>query len=620
MPTFSRAILCVLPVMNATSFMTISPAATAEDSLQPVVVTATRTARTADETLASVSVITRQDIERLQVQSLQDLLRNEVGFSVTNNGGAGKNTSVFIRGTESDHVLVLIDGIKMGSATSGTAAFQHLNIDQIDRIEIVRGSRSSLYGSEAIGGVIQIFTRKGSKTTTPNFSISAGRYNTKKVTAGVSGSGKRSWYNVGFSGYNTSGFNSCSGKPSPDGAGCFTDEPDKDSYRTQSASIRTGYRFDSNLVTDFTFTRSQGSVEFDGGFQNEADFAQQVLGGSVKYSPTDNWHTTLAIGRSKDESDNFKDGTYNSTFDTTRDSISLQNDVSFNEDHLLTLGLDYLDDKVSTSAYTPPSSSRSNKGIFAQYQGTFQANDIILAVRNDDNQTSGSHTTGSLSWGYRINPALKLVASYANAFKTPTFNELYFPFFGNENLRPESSKTGEAGIKGHSSWGRWDIMLFQTKVDNQIVYDAATLAAANINSASMRGIETRLKTQVAKWDVDANLTLLDTENKSPDGNQGNELPRRVKQSLNINMDRRYGKLNAGLSVHARGSSYDDIANTRKIKAYTTVDVRTSYQFAKDWLIQARIDNIFNKEYETASFYNQAKGDFWLTLRYQPKNP
>ncbi|NOY67146.1 MAG: TonB-dependent receptor plug domain-containing protein, partial [Gammaproteobacteria bacterium] len=171
----------------------------AENTLEPVIVTATRTARTADETLASVSVITRKDIEKLQAQSLQDLLRNEVGFSVVNNGGAGKNTSTFIRGAESDHVLVLIDGIKVGSATTGTTAFQHLDIDQIERIEIVRGPRSSLYGSEAIGGVIQIFTRKGGKKTTPTFSTSVGKYNTKKVNVGVSGGGKRAWYNFSFS-------------------------------------------------------------------------------------------------------------------------------------------------------------------------------------------------------------------------------------------------------------------------------------------------------------------------------------------------------------------------------------------------------------------------------------
>ena len=620
MPSFTKAVIVILPAIHAISFIAIPASAATEESLEPVIVTATRTARTADETLASVSVITRKDIERLQAQSLQDLLRNEAGFSVTNNGGAGKNSSVFIRGTESDHVLVLIDGIKVGSASTGSTAFQNLNIDQIERIEIVRGPRSSLYGSEAIGGVIQIFTRKGSKKTTPDFSISAGKYNTKKVSVGVSGGGNRSWYNIGFSGFNTTGFNSCTGKPFPVGAGCFTIEPDKDSYRSQSGSLRTGYRFDNNLVADFTFTRTQGSVEFDGDFQNEGDIVQQVAGGSLKYSPTDNWHTTLAVGRSNDESDNFKDGLYSSTFDTERDSVSFQNDISLSQEQLLTLGLDYIKDKISSSAYAAP--SRNNKSIFAQYQAKYASNDFILAVRGDDNQQFDTHTTGSLSWGYQFNPKLKLTASYANAFKAPSFNELYFPFFGNINLKPESSRTVEAGIKGHSSWGRWDIMLYQTKVDDQIVYDAdpAIAAAANINSALMRGIETRLQTRLAKWDINANLTLLDTENRSSDSNQGNELPRRIKQSLNINLDRDYGKLSTGLSLRTRSSTYDDIANTRKIKGYTTVDVRTAYQFARDWLIQARIENIFNKDYETASFYNQPKGDFWLTLRYQPKNP
>jgi len=613
----TKTINYLLPALSAASIATTPVSALAEETLKPVVVTATRTARSADETLASVSVITRKDIERLQAHSLQDLLRNEVGFSVTNNGGAGKRTSAFIRGTESDHVLVLIDGIKVGSATSGDTAYQNLNIDQIERIEIVRGPRSSLYGAGAIGGVIQIFTRKGGKATTPSFSTSAGKYNSKKVNVGVSGGGKSAWYNIGFSGFSTTGFNSCSGSLS---AGCFTVEPDKDGYREQAGSLRAGYRFQNGVETDFTLTRTEGSTEFDGNFQNEGDSVQQIIGGSLKFSPTANWYSTLTIGRSSDESDNFKDGIYSSTFDTERDSISWQNDITLYNDQLLTLGVDYIEDNIFAVTFAAfPVTSRDNTGIFAQYQSQYGTNDFIMAVRQDDNEQFGKHTTGSLSWGYAINNKLRLIASYGTAYKAPSFNELYFPFYGIPTLQPESSRTFEAGIKGKSTWGLWDITAYKTEIDDLIVYDASIFGPANISSASIVGLETRLKTRIAKWDINGNLTLLDTTDKSPGVNNGNKLARRVKTALNINLDRDYGKMSTGLSAHVRSSAYDDTGNTRKIKGYTTVDVRAAYQFAKNWLIQARIDNVFDKNYETASFYNQPKGDFWLTLRYQPEN-
>jgi vitamin B12 transporter len=155
----------------------------AAEPLPDVVVTATRTAQSADATLASVTVITREDIERRQAQSLADVLRGTAGLTFSNSGGAGKATAVYLRGSNADHVLVLVDGIKVGSATTGTASFQDIPVAQIERIEIVRGPRASLYGSEAIGGVIQIFTRRGGGAPTPSFAAKAGSYGTYAMTA-----------------------------------------------------------------------------------------------------------------------------------------------------------------------------------------------------------------------------------------------------------------------------------------------------------------------------------------------------------------------------------------------------------------------------------------------------
>lgn len=582
----------------------------------PIIVTATRTAQTADETLAAVTVITRQDIERQQATSVVDLLRGTPGLGLSNNGGLGKATSVFLRGTESDHVLVLIDGVKVGSATLGTTAFQDIPVDQIERIEIVRGPRSSLYGSEAIGGLIQIFTRKGGGPLKPYLSLGGGSYQTYNASAGVSGGGERGWFNVSASGITTEGFNACNGKPSPGGAGCFTYEPDKDGYRNVSGSVRAGYRFDGGAEADVRWLRAQGKNEYDGGFVNESQTEQEIYGGRVRFAPATPWHVTLAAGRGRDDSDNYKDGVFKSRFNTLRDTVSLQNDVSIGSRQLLTVGADYQNDRIdSTTAY--PITSRDNTGLFAQHQANLGAHDLQASLRRDDNEQFGDHDTGGLAWGYRASAALRLVASYGTAYKAPTFNELYFPGFGNPALQPEASRSTEIGARGAAAGMRWTLTAFQTDVDNLIAYDASINAAANVDQARIRGAEATLGTRLGGWDMNTALTLLDPENRTEGANNGKVLPRRAEQALRLEADRVFGAYRFGATVRAEGRRYDDLANTRELAGYGTADLRGEYLFAKDWRVQARIENLFDTNYQTVAFYNQPGRSFFVTLRYQP---
>jgi vitamin B12 transporter len=599
----------------ATLLLGSTPSVFADDTVEPIIVTATRTAQTADETLAAVTVITRRDIERSQAQSVQDLLRGEPGVSISNNGGPGKATSVFLRGTESDHVLVLIDGVKVGSATLGTTAFQDIPVEQIERIEIVRGPRSSLYGSEAIGGVIQIFTRQGGGAPKPYLNLGGGSYQTYNASAGVSGGGERGWFNVSTSGITTEGFNACNGKPSPNGAGCFVIEPDKDGYRNAAGSARAGYRFANGAEVDVHALRAEGKNRYDGSFVNESESVQQVMGGRVRFAPLAPWHMTLAAGQSRDDSDNFKDGVFKSRFNTTRDSATLQNDVTLGQAHLVTVGLDHQNDKIdSSTAYAV--TSRDNKGLFAQYQGAFGPQNVQLAVRGDDNEQFGERTTGGLAWGYNLNGGLRLTASYGTAFKAPTFNELYFPGFGNPNIRPEESKSYEVGLRGKHVWGGWSLSAYQTDVNDLIAYDASLGAPTNIDEARIRGIEAALSARLRDWQWRSALTLLDPENRASGANYGKVLPRRAEQALRLDLDRVLGRFRIGGTLLAEGRRYDDLANTRELGGYATVDLRAEYAFAKVWRLQARIENLFDKDYETAAFFNQPGRSFYLTLRYQ----
>ena len=587
----------------------------AATSADPVVVTATRTAQTVDETLASVTVITRQDIERQQATSVPDVLRGVPGVGIANNGGPGKVTSVFLRGTDSDHVLVMIDGIKVGSATTGTAAFEHIPIEQIERIEVVRGPRSSLYGSEAIGGVIQIFTRRGGGGLTPFANIGAGTYSTTNAAAGVTGGGDNGWFNLSANRLDTDGFNACRGDPLL--GGCFTNEPDKDGYRNSSVAARAGYRFGARLEVDVSALQAKGEDEFDGGFQNRLRSTQQVLGSRVRFSPSAPWNITLAAGRSRDELDVFNDDSFTGKFNTKRDTLSLQNDVSIGANQIVTAGVDYQDDRVdSTTAYTE--NARDNTGVYAQYQGGFGAHDVQASVRHDNNEQFGNEITGSTAWGYALGNGLRLTASYGTAFKAPNFNDLYFPGFSNPDLEPEQSRSAEIGVRRGGEAHHWAVNLYQTEIDDLIAFDAATFTPVNVSEARIRGLETIVGTRVQGWKANATLTLLDPENRSEDANRGNVLPRRAEQSLRFDLDRELGKYTIGTTLFAEGRRFDDLANTRRLGGYTIVDLRGEYAFAKDWRLQARIENLFDKDYETAEFFNQPGRGYYITLRYRPQ--
>lgn len=585
---------------------------------EPIVVTATRTAQTADATLAAVTVITRQEIERLQARSIQDLFRGLPGINIANSGGPGKHTAVFMRGTESDHIQVLIDGIRVGSATSGTTLFENIPIEQVERIEIVRGPRSSLYGTEAIGGVIQIFTREGERKGKPSLSLGGGSYATLNGSANLSMGNAQGWLNLGVSGIGTGGFNACRGSPV---SGCFNPDPDKDKdgYRNISGSARAGYRFASGLEIAANFLHAAGKSEFDGSPSfalNKSLITQQVFGGSASFSPLDAWRMKLTAGRSRENLDSFEDKILQTHFNTQRDTVMLQNDLALFANQLTTLGGDYQYDHVdSTTRFAV--SSRYNWGVFAQHQATIARYNLQASLRLDNNQQFGRHVTGGIAWGYALTDSTRLLASFGSAFKAPTFNELYFPSFSNAELRPEESRSFELGAKGNTGWGNWSLNLYETHIDDLISFDLNSNSIANVDKALIRGVEGALTTLIKGWHVNMNLTLLDPVDKSAGFNRGNILARRARQSFRIDTFRTYGEYGLGVLLLAEGRRYDDPGNTRELDGYVKVDLRAEYQINTHWRLQGRIENIFDKQYETAAFFNQPGRNFFATLRYQP---
>ncbi|MFT4249339.1 MAG: TonB-dependent vitamin B12 receptor [Pseudomonas sp.] len=604
----------------------VAPAAVAADAdadLDQVVVTATRTAQTQDQTLAPVEVIDRAEIERRQATSLQELLRGELGVTIANNGGPGKATSLFLRGTESDHTLVLVDGVRIGSATSGSASLQDIPLEQVERIEIVRGPFSSLYGSEAIGGVIQIFTRRPQGTFVPNFSVAVGSDGLRRYSAGVGGRSQGDlgeyggWYSVEAAHDQSEGINAYLKTTNK------AYDADRDGYRNDSLSVQGGWRFNREWDVDAQALRAQSRNEYDGSSSggNLAKGVQQVVGGRVRYAPSEALKFTASVGASQDLSDAYYKGSYLSTFDTRRTLGSLQADLAAGPG-LLSLGLDWQRDHIASSA-SYDEDQRIDRGVFAQWQQRFGTQSLQASVRRDDNSQFGGENTGSLLWGWNFAEHLRLTASYGTAFKAPTYNELYYPDYGNPNLKPETSRSLELGLRGEYGWGTWTLNAYQTVVDDLIAYDSSLTDAAhpygqpnNIDKARIRGVEAGYDTTLAGWTLRTRLTWQDPK-ADGDTYHGNWLARRARQSGRIDADRRFGVFSVGASVFGSGERYDELANTTRLAGYGLLDLRVGYAVNADWSVALSASNVFDRDYQTAAWYAQPGRAYLLTLRYHP---
>jgi vitamin B12 transporter len=580
-----------------------------------VIVSAARTSEPREDAIASVSVITRADIDRLQPHAVDELLTGLVGLSIASHGDLGKTTSVMIRGTNADHALVLIDGIKIGSATTGTAAWEHLPVEQIDHIEIIRGPTSSLYGSEALGGVVQIFTRHGlpGAPDVASFELSGGSHGTYQGEVGYSGSASRGWYNASVSGLYTDGIPICAAN-APVTAACYTTNPQQ-GFWSGSAALNGGHQW-ANAAATVDFLGADGDTHFNGNIfsGDESRVVQQVIGGTFTLKPLTAWVLTLAAGQSLDRSEQYFNGTPDGFFNTRRDTLSWLNEFSLAPAQKFLLGTDFERDTIASDTNYAVQ-SRNDTGVFALYQWLYGHQELQLSQRYDHNQQFGGHYTGSAQWAYRWSDALRLTASFGTAFKAPTFNDLYFPFYGDPTLRPETSHSTEVGLNGDFRALSWAINAYQTQINDLIEFNPVTFGASNIDQARIRGLETQLATHLQDWRAQVQLTLLDPRDTGV--NYGKLLPRRAQYTVRLDIDRDIGPLSLGATLFQSGARFEDPANTQRMGGYGTLDLRAAWHFRPRWALQALVKNALDRDYQTALYYNQPGRSAYLTLRYVP---
>jgi vitamin B12 transporter len=350
-----------------------------------------------------------------------------------------------------------------------------------------------------------------------------------------------------------------------------------------------------------------------------------MLGTTLKAAPLAAWNMTLRGGSSNDNTDIFFNGLYISRFNTRRDTLSWQNDMDVAKNQLVSIGLDYQNDSidalpsVSSASNVYSQTSRGNQAVFTQYQGDFGTHSMEVSARHDNNQQFGGHNTGDLGYGYELTESMRLTASYGTAFKAPTFNQLYYPSFGTITLRPELSRSREAGVAGHTAAGKWSLNVYQTDITDLIGYDA-NYKPININTARLTGVEGQFKIRLSEWDVNTTLTLQDPRQTSG-ANQGKLLSRRATEMARIELAHAFGVWHIASSLYAEGRRFDDLANTpgKELAGYGLLDVRAEYALAPEWQLQGRVDNLLDKRYETAQYFNQAGRGLYLTLSYQAKN-
>ena len=593
----------------------------AEDlNLESVVITATRTPQFIKALIADVSVIEADEIKRSGQTTLIELLQRQAGIEITSNGGAGTTSGIFIRGTNTNHVVVVIDCVRVQSATAGTAALENIPSELIERIEILRGPASSLYGPDAIGGVIQIFTKKGTNNFKPYASLGLGSFRTRIATGGVSGKTASTAYALNLVAKNVGSFSALDADNSS--------LNDDDGYRNLGVTANVNHEITLGHHIDVQFLNSQGTNRFDNRF-NGSDFSskarseQQTFAMLSQNQVTSFWLSKLRLAQSRDNSktlDEFSSA-QGDIFNTRQTQINWQNDFTLPVG-TLTLMLDKLKDRVDSNTEFEKT-KRTNEGYMASYLANINAHTIHASLREDHNSQFGNAVTGGLGYSYNINGQWRASGSYGNAFKSPTFNDLYFPGFSNPNLKPEKSDNVEVSIKYQNAGTNLSAVIFENRIRDLIGFDLNTYTVENIAKARIKGLSITASQQFDQLDISASADFQSPRNIETD----NLLVRRANRNGKFNLGYTWHDWRFGAELISASQRYNDNANTLSLSGYTVLNATSQYKFNPDWSVNARLNNVFDKNYRlaldgnpstTGFAYNTPGANLFVNIRYQPQ--
>jgi len=585
-------------------------------ALDEVLVTATRTEQRLADSLPSATVITRSQIESSQTPGLVELLGRQAGVEFARTGGPGSQASLFLRGTNSSQTLMLVDGVRLNTALTGAAALGGVSLDSIERIEIVRGNLSSLYGSEAIGGVIQIFTRGADRS---GFEIggeagsgdmrAANVYAAQRLDGGsiaLSAAGRRS---SPFSAIDTS---QVIAGPFAPGA-----NPDIDGNRNGSASLRAQGKagpvdlaaslWGSRNDTDFDSTADGPTAT------HEEKSRQRAMQASAAGQLAERWRAQLTVARTDDDTTNASSEpwSFNSgEFESSNRTVTLANEIRLGELATATLAYEYLQQRGASTAYDPDFGGvltrfeRRVNSVRAGIDARGGPHRLQANVRWDDYSDVGAATTGLVAYGFDVDPRWRVSAQLATAFRAPSFNDLYYPFFGNPGLSPERSRSGELALRYSEDSASLRAAVFRNRTSDLIVYDAAAQQARNVASADIDGIELIASGRLQGWQLQADASFTRAE----DSSTGERLLRRAPYRIHLAAARTFGRFDGLFEVTYNAERYDSDINTyarTELASYTLARLALAWR-ATDWLrLTLRLENLFDAGYELVDGYSTA---------------
>jgi vitamin B12 transporter len=608
----------VVALLCSLSFGVLAQSVVKTVEFQQTVVTANRSEQLLGDALPHTTVLGRDVIERSQAVDLPSLLASEAGFQFTQNGGRGTAASLFLRGSASLQVLVLIDGVPLTKQDStGSVSLEHIMLDQVERVEVVRGNVSAIYGSGAVGGVIQVFMRKGDGTPKAFASIEIGSYGSSRASAGLSGQTGGTNFLIGMGRTVTSGFSAMNTSQYPN------ENPDADGYRNSNFNLGLTQTLAPGHTLGLRAQGSDGQFDTDGGgFGTPTAIykgASKLDTWSV-YSHnqiTSDWLSQITFSRGHELSTydaSLSAFPYDSQATTNSRTVNWHNSVSLGN-WLLTAGVESQHQSIDTSDSdaTQLNRERSLSSLFAGLSGALGAHAIQLNLRRDNADGLAAETTGYAGYSYQFQPAWKLIASASTAFNLPPLGYLYDPFSGNPALKPETARSTELGLQWAQDRQVARATLFKTRTANLLLYDMASWSFNNVTDSSNLGLELSYSGRVAGADLRASLTLQDPRDEST----GMRLIRRARSMASFGASLPLGAWTIGGDLRYTAER-PDIVTVPALPAYTLLNISTRHALTRELAWTTRIDNLFDRQYQTAYGYNQPGRALYVGLVWTQK--
>lgn len=605
-----RVVALLVPFLSIAASPLARAQSAAPTVLDPVVITASRTPQPISSVLADISVIEREEIERAGVTGVADLLARLPGVEFTRNGGPASATGVFMRGNEARHTAVYVDGIRVDSQSTGGAIWEQIPLDQIERIEVLRGPAAAIYGSDAIAGVVQLFTRRGSGPARPTAALTAGSYRTLQGQAGISGSSDALNYALSAAHGRSDGFDAT--RP-----GAFGHNPDQDGWKRSSAQGRVGYQFDARHRIHASLLASNMRSDYDGSATTDDRNLHRLRTGSLAWQGRWNADATTRLQLGETRSTLESQPSFYRT-ETTLDDYTLLHEQRIGS-NLLTGTLERRKDELfnpATAFGAAFGGKRHQDAIGLGWRGDFGEHGLQAHVRRDRDSEFGAKNTGSLAWGWSFMPRWRVTASAASSFRVPTLYQR-FSEYGNPNLVPESGRNVELGLRWAAADSQASLTAWRNKVTNLIVFGAPGPCLSsfgcyeNVGSAELEGITLAGRTAMTGYSLRGSLSWHDPRNLAT----GKVLQRRARRLASFGAETLWAGWTVGTEVQAAGERHDDASNAFALGGYGLVNVYLTKALMQGLFLEARIDNLGDKQYALARHFSTAGRNGQVTLRW-----